>query len=50
MRFAGKVALVTGAAHGMGACEALEFAKEGADVVAATSVLRNFTEASAGNS
>jgi len=34
MRFDGKVALVTGAAHGMGACEALEFAKEGANVVA----------------
>lgn len=34
MRFDGKVALVTGAAHGMGACEALSFAKEGADVVA----------------
>ena len=34
MRFDGKVVLVTGAAHGMGACEALEFAKEGASVVA----------------
>lgn len=34
MRFDGKVALVTGAAHGMGASHALGFAKEGADVVA----------------
>ena len=34
MRFDGKVALVTGAAHGMGACEALQFAKEGANIVA----------------
>lgn len=34
MRFDGKVALVTGAAHGMGACEALLFAKEGANIVA----------------
>jgi NAD(P)-dependent dehydrogenase (short-subunit alcohol dehydrogenase family) len=33
MRFVGKVALVTGAAHGMGACDALGFAKEGASVV-----------------
>ena len=34
MRFDGKVALVTGAAHGMGASHALGFAREGADVVA----------------
>ena len=34
MRFSGKVAFITGAARGMGACAALEFAKEGADVVA----------------
>jgi NAD(P)-dependent dehydrogenase (short-subunit alcohol dehydrogenase family) len=34
MRFDGKVALITGAAHGMGACEALQFAKEGANIVA----------------
>ncbi len=33
MRFEGKVALVTGAAQGMGASHALGFAKEGADVV-----------------
>ena len=34
MRFDDKVVLVTGAAHGMGAYEALQFAKEGADIVA----------------
>jgi NAD(P)-dependent dehydrogenase (short-subunit alcohol dehydrogenase family) len=34
MRFDGKVAFITGAAHGMGACDALRFAKEGADIVA----------------
>ena len=34
MRFSGKVAFITGAARGMGACIALEFAKEGADVIA----------------
>ena len=34
MRFSGKVVFITGAARGMGACAALEFAKEGADVVA----------------
>ena len=34
MRFDGRVALVTGAARGMGASHALGFAKEGADVVA----------------
>ena len=34
MRFSGKVVFVTGAARGMGACIAQEFAKEGADVVA----------------
>jgi NAD(P)-dependent dehydrogenase (short-subunit alcohol dehydrogenase family) len=34
MRFDGKVAFITGAAHGMGACDALRFAREGADIVA----------------
>ena len=34
MKFIGKVAFITGAARGMGACIALEFAKEGADVIA----------------
>jgi NAD(P)-dependent dehydrogenase (short-subunit alcohol dehydrogenase family) len=34
MRFSGKVAFITGAARGMGACAALEFAKKGADIVA----------------
>ena len=34
MRFDGKVALITGAARGIGACVALRFAKEGADIVA----------------
>ncbi|MFC1862595.1 SDR family NAD(P)-dependent oxidoreductase [Thermodesulfobacteriota bacterium] len=34
MRFDGKVVLITGAAHGMGAYEAKQFAKEGADIVA----------------
>lgn len=34
MRFDDKVVLITGAAHGMGAYEALEFAKEGAHIVA----------------
>lgn len=34
MRFDGKVAMITGAAHGMGASHALGFAKEGADIVA----------------
>lgn len=34
MRFDGKVALITGAAHGMGACEALGFAQEGAHIIA----------------
>jgi NAD(P)-dependent dehydrogenase (short-subunit alcohol dehydrogenase family) len=34
MRFDGKVAMITGAAHGMGASFALGFAKEGADIVA----------------
>jgi NAD(P)-dependent dehydrogenase (short-subunit alcohol dehydrogenase family) len=34
MRFDGKVVLITGAAHGMGACEALRFAREGANIVA----------------
>ena len=33
MRFSGKVVFITGAARGMGACAAVEFAKEGADVV-----------------
>ena len=32
-RFEGKVAIVTGAAHGLGASHALAFAREGADVV-----------------
>lgn len=32
-RFKGKVAMVTGAAHGLGAAHALAFAREGADVV-----------------
>jgi len=31
-RFEGKVAIVTGAAHGLGASHALAFAREGADV------------------
>ena len=34
MRFDGKVALITGVARGIGACVALRFAKEGADIVA----------------
>ena len=34
MRLDGKVAIVTGAAHGMGEAEARLFAKEGARVVA----------------
>ena len=34
MRFDGKVAMVTGAAHGMGASHVLGFAREGADIVA----------------
>jgi NAD(P)-dependent dehydrogenase (short-subunit alcohol dehydrogenase family) len=32
-RFGGKVAIITGAAHGLGASHALAFAREGADVV-----------------
>jgi len=32
-RFDGKVAIITGAAHGLGASHALSFAREGADVV-----------------
>jgi len=32
LRFEGKVAIITGAAHGLGACHALAFAKEGASV------------------
>ena len=34
MRFDNKVALITGAARGIGACVALQFAKEGANIVA----------------
>jgi NAD(P)-dependent dehydrogenase (short-subunit alcohol dehydrogenase family) len=34
MRFRDKVVFITGAAHGMGAYEALQFAKEGADIAA----------------
>lgn len=33
-RFEGKVVLITGSAHGMGAYDALRFAEEGADIVA----------------
>ena len=35
MRLAGKVAIITGGAHGMGESEALIFAREGATVVVA---------------
>ena len=35
MRLRGKVAIVTGAVHGMGAAEARLFAREGAKVVVA---------------
>jgi NAD(P)-dependent dehydrogenase (short-subunit alcohol dehydrogenase family) len=35
MRLKGKVAIVTGAAHGMGESEAVIFAREGASVIVA---------------
>jgi len=43
-RFEGKVAIVTGAAHGLGASHALSFAREGADV-AVTDICHDLPEA-----
>jgi 3-oxoacyl-[acyl-carrier protein] reductase len=43
-RFKGKVAIVTGAAHGIGASHALSFAREGADV-AVTDICHDLPEA-----
>jgi len=43
-RFEGKVAIITGAAHGLGASHALAFAREGADV-AVTDIAHDLPEA-----
>ena len=43
-RFEGKVAIITGAAHGIGASHALAFAREGASV-AVTDIARDLPEA-----
>jgi len=43
-RFEGKVAIITGAAHGLGASHALSFAREGADVVV-TDICQDLPEA-----
>ena len=43
-RFEGKVAIITGAAHGLGASHALAFAREGADV-AVTDICQDLPEA-----